>query len=42
MQAQELLRELKRTVDELQAFNEIGRTLTSTLDVREVLQLILL
>jgi diguanylate cyclase (GGDEF)-like protein len=41
MQAQELLRELKRTVDELQAFNEIGRTLTSTLDVREVLQLIM-
>ena len=41
MQAHELLRELKRTVDELQAFNEIGRTLTSTLDVSEVLRLIM-
>jgi diguanylate cyclase (GGDEF)-like protein len=41
MQAQELLRELKRTVDELQAFNEIGRTLTSTLDVSEVLRIIM-
>jgi diguanylate cyclase (GGDEF)-like protein len=33
--------ELKRTVDELQAFNEIGRTLTSTLEAKEVLQLIM-
>ncbi len=41
MQAQELLRELKRAVDELQAFNDIGRTLTSTLDVGEVLRLIM-
>ena len=41
MQAHDLLRELKRTVDELQAFNEIGRTLTSTLDGKEVLQLIM-
>src|SRR5574337_1623486 len=41
MQANDLLRELKRTVDELQAFNEIGRTLTSTLEAKEVLQLIL-
>jgi diguanylate cyclase (GGDEF)-like protein len=41
MHAQELLRELKRTVDEQQAFNEIGRTLTGTLDVREVLGLIM-
>lgn len=41
MQAQELLRELKRTVDELQAFNDIGRSLTSTLDVKEVLELIM-
>jgi diguanylate cyclase (GGDEF)-like protein len=41
MQASELLRELKRTVDELQAFNEIGRTLTSTLEVREVLRIIM-
>jgi diguanylate cyclase (GGDEF)-like protein len=41
MQANDLLRELKRTVDELQAFNEIGRTLTSTLEAKEVLQLIM-
>jgi len=41
MQAQDLLRELKRTVDELRAFNEIGRTLTSTLDVGEVLKIIM-
>ncbi len=41
MQAQELLRELKRTVDELQAFNDIGRTLTSTLDLSEVLRIIM-
>jgi diguanylate cyclase (GGDEF)-like protein len=41
MQAHDLLRELKRTVDELQAFNDIGRSLTSTLDVREVLELIM-
>ncbi len=41
MQADDLLRELKRTVDELQAFNDIGRTLTSTLEAKEVLQLIM-
>ncbi len=41
MQANDLLRELKRTVDELQAFNDIGRTLTSTLEAKEVLQLIM-
>jgi diguanylate cyclase (GGDEF)-like protein len=41
MEARELLRELKRTVDELQAFNEIGKALTSTLDIREVLGLIM-
>ncbi len=41
MEARELLKELKRTVDELQAFNEIGKALTSTLDIREVLQLIM-
>ncbi len=31
----------ERTVDELQAFNDIGRSLTSTLDIREVLALIM-
>lgn len=41
MQAHELLRELKRTVDELAALNDIGRTLTSTLDPHEVLRLIM-
>ena len=35
------LRELKRTVEELAAFNEIGKTLTSTLDIREVLKMIM-
>ncbi len=37
MDGQELLRELERTVNELAAFNEIGKALTSTLDVHEVL-----
>ena len=41
MQAKDLLRELKRTVDELAAFNEIGKTMTSTLDIREVLKIIM-
>ncbi|MBI5545821.1 MAG: sensor domain-containing diguanylate cyclase [Deltaproteobacteria bacterium] len=41
MEARELLKELKRTVDELQAFNEIGKALTSTLDIAEVLKLIM-
>ncbi len=41
MEAKDLLRELKRTVDELAAFNEIGKTLTSTLDIREVLRIIM-
>jgi diguanylate cyclase (GGDEF)-like protein len=35
------LRELKRTVEELAAFNEIGKTLTSTLDISEVLKIIM-
>ena len=35
------LKELKRTVEELAAFNEIGKTLTGTLDIREVLKLIM-
>jgi diguanylate cyclase (GGDEF)-like protein len=37
----DLLRELKRTVDELQALNEIGRALTSTLELSEVLRLVM-
>ena len=37
----DLLRELKRTVDELQALNDIGRALTSTLDLPEVLRLVM-
>ncbi|AKU91208.1 sensor domain-containing diguanylate cyclase [Vulgatibacter incomptus] len=41
MEAEELLRELKRNVDELHAYNEIGKALTSTLDIREVLRLIM-
>jgi diguanylate cyclase (GGDEF)-like protein len=41
MQPQDLLRELKRTVDELQALNDIGRALTSTLDLPEVLHLVM-
>jgi len=41
MESTKLLKELKRTIDELQVFNEIGKTLTSTLDVREVLKIIM-
>lgn len=41
MQPNDLLRELKRTVDELQALNDIGRALTSTLDLPEVLRLVM-
>jgi len=41
MEAQELLKELTRTIDELRAFNEIGKVLTSTLDIHEVLGLIM-
>jgi diguanylate cyclase (GGDEF)-like protein len=41
MKPQDLLRELKRTVDELQALNEIGRALTSTLELPEVLRLVM-
>ena len=41
MQGQELLRELKRMVDELAALNEIGKALTSSLDISEVMALIL-
>ena len=41
MQARDLLRELKRTVDELAVLNEIGKALTSSLDIGEVMHLIL-
>ena len=41
MQGSELLRELKRTVDELAVLNEIGKALTSSLDISEVMHLIL-
>jgi diguanylate cyclase (GGDEF)-like protein len=41
MQGPELLRELKRMVDELAALNEIGKALTSSLDISEVMELIL-
>ena len=41
MEAQELLKKLERTVGELQAYNQIGKVLTSTLDIREVLRLIM-
>ncbi len=37
MERKDLLDELNRTVDELRAFAEIGKMLTSTLDIREVL-----
>ncbi len=37
MEAKDLLKELQRTVDELAVFNEIGRTLTSSLDIDQVL-----
>ncbi|HMC36179.1 MAG TPA: GAF domain-containing protein, partial [Myxococcales bacterium] len=41
MQARDLLRQLQRTVDELAVLNEIGKALTSSLDVGEVMHLIL-
>jgi diguanylate cyclase (GGDEF)-like protein len=41
MQAPDLLRELKRTVDELGMLNQIGKALTSSLDIGEVMHLIL-
>lgn len=41
MQTPEQLRELKRTVDELGMLNQIGKALTSSLDIDEVMQLIL-
>ena len=41
MQAKDLLRQLQRTVDELAVLNEIGKALTSSLDIGEVMHLIL-
>jgi diguanylate cyclase (GGDEF)-like protein len=41
MQARDLLRQLQRTVDELAVLNEIGKALTSSLDIGEVMHLIL-
>ena len=41
MQGPQLMRELKRMVDELAALNEIGKALTSSLDISEVMELIL-
>jgi len=41
MQGPDLLRELKRMVDELAALNEIGKALTSSLDIGEVMRVIL-
>ena len=41
MEGPDLLRELKRTVDELGMLNQIGRALTSSLDIGEVMHLIL-
>jgi len=42
MDRDQLLKEMARTVDELRVFNEIGKTLTSTLDISEVLSTIML
>ncbi len=41
MDAQNLIKELKKTVDELQIFNELGKTLTSTLEIKEVLKIVM-
>ncbi|MFZ5471324.1 MAG: diguanylate cyclase [Myxococcota bacterium] len=41
MNASELLSAMKRTVEQLAAFNEIAKALTSTLEVREVLALVM-
>src|SRR5256885_9666415 len=41
MQARDLLRQLQRTVDELAVLNEIGKALTSSLDIGEVMHVIL-
>jgi diguanylate cyclase (GGDEF)-like protein len=41
MRGKDLLRELQRTVDELAVLNEIGKALTSSLDISEVMHVIL-
>ena len=41
MEGRKLLEELKRTVNALAIFSEIGKTLTSTLDIKEVLRIVL-
>ena len=41
MRGKDLLRELHRTVDELAVLNEIGKALTSSLDIGEVMHVIL-
>lgn len=41
MNASDLLSAMKRTVDQLAAFNTIAKALTSTLEVHEVLQLVM-
>jgi diguanylate cyclase (GGDEF)-like protein len=41
VQRDDLLKEMTRTIDELRAFNEIGKTLTSTLNISEVLSIIM-
>src|SRR5947199_4703314 len=41
MRGKDLLRELQRTVDELAVLNEIGKALTSSLDITEVMHVIL-
>src|SRR5262245_41464843 len=41
MNAAELLSAMKRTVEQLAAFNEIAKALTSTLELKEVLNLVM-
>jgi diguanylate cyclase (GGDEF)-like protein len=41
MQREELLKEMERTISELRLFNDVGKALTSTLDIREVLSIVM-
>jgi diguanylate cyclase (GGDEF)-like protein len=41
MESQELLEQLKKRIDGLKVFSEIGKTVTSTLDINEVLKTVL-
>ena len=41
MQSRDVLRDLERKVQELQALNDVARTLASTLDLHEVLSLVM-